>query len=124
MGLIVFRINYSAGALLAFVASAKQAAYTFFIGGFFMKYCEKQALKQNLFLFVCFSILIPSFGTIMATFIVHLLKGTARPLWSTLPTVIFGPMAFIFWSIKTRYNLDLKQGFGLIKKALLKSQFR
>ena len=83
-------------------ASIKQASYTFFLGGFFMKGTEYIALyfkKYRLAIFL--AVVIPSSITLLLTYGMHLVKGTPAPLASTIPTLAIVP-ATLIWSIKKR----------------------
>lgn len=107
MGTAVFCINYFSTylSLESFTASFKQAAYTFFLGGFFMKSCEIIALRiHNDFKAILLAIFIPSIITLMLTYGLHLLKGTPKPLASTLPTLAIIPATAV-WAIRKRKEL-------------------
>ncbi len=104
MGLVVYRINYNASvhADNAFVAAGKQAVYTFFLGGSFMKLCEYIAtrIKSKLWAIVL-SAAVPSLITLFLTYNIHMLKGTAKPFESTLPTLTIIPVTLV-WGIRKR----------------------
>jgi hypothetical protein len=94
MGVIVFIINYSATNqwLPSTTAALKQGSYTFFFGGFIMKFCEYLAInikKQTIALLA--AIIIPTSIALTLTFGLHNLKGTPRPLASTIPTLLIIP---------------------------------
>jgi uncharacterized membrane protein YesL len=105
MGGIIFGINYHGtdnycGAL---TAALKQAVYTFLFGGIIMRMCELLAtnIKQkSLALFA--ASFIPSVISLSLTFAMHSLKGTPKPLASTIPTVFFVIPATIAWGIMKR----------------------
>ena len=104
MGIAVFCINYFITyiAFDSMTASIKQASYTFFLGGFFMKGAEYIALyfkKYSLAIFL--AVVIPSSITLLLTYGMHLVKGTPVPLASTIPTLAIVP-ATLVWSIKKR----------------------
>lgn len=104
MGVTVFCINYFITYLPfdSTIASIKQASYTFFLGGFFMKGAEYFAVyvkKYSLAIFL--AVCIPSTITILLTYGLHLVKGTPAPLASTIPTLAIVP-ATLVWSIKKR----------------------
>ncbi len=94
MGVIVFIINYSATSqwLPSATAALKQGGYTFFFGGFIMKFCGYLAInikKQTLALLA--AVLIPTSIALTLTFGIHNLKGTPKPLASTVPTLMIIP---------------------------------
>lgn len=104
MGITVFCINYFITyiAFDSMTASIKQASYTFFLGGFFMKGAEYIAIhikKFNLAIFL--AVVIPSSITLLLTYGMHLVKGTPAPLASTIPTLAIVP-ATLIWAIKKR----------------------
>lgn len=106
MGVIVYLINYYASSDIpgAFTAALKQGVYTFFFGGFIMKLCEIIALNVkpgNLGLIL--AMLIPSFISLALTFGLHNLKGTPRPVESTIPTAVFViPSTFVWAFLKQK----------------------
>lgn len=111
MGGIVFCINFFSTHNLSgsFTASAKQAGYTFIFGGILIKGCEYLAKSiDNKYLAIGMSILIPSSITLMLTFLMHNMKGTPRPLESTLPTLIIIPATAI-WGYMKRKEYDLAE---------------
>jgi hypothetical protein len=111
MGSIVFGINYfSTGEITGSTTAAlKQGTYTFFLGGSLMKGCEYLATAINKRIYaVSASILIPSLLTLILTYTMHTLKGTPKPLESTLPTLIIIP-ATIIWGIKKRMQKESDQ---------------
>ncbi len=104
MGIVVFCINYFITYITfdSMTASIKQAFYTFFLGGFFMKGTEYIALyfkKYRLAIFL--AVVIPSSISLLLTYGMHLFKGTPAPLASTIPTLAIVP-ATLIWSIKKR----------------------
>lgn len=99
LGVVVYAINYSHGALAALPAALKQAAYTFFVAGFILKVCENcilyvkpQPLAWSL------AIIIPSSIAISLTYLLHSFKGTPEPFHSTLPTILMAPPSFSVWA--------------------------
>lgn len=109
MGGIVFCINFFSTHNLSgsITASAKQGGYTFLFGGILMKGCELIAKGvNNKYLAIGMSVLIPSSITLILTFIMHNMKGTPRPLESTLPTLIIIPATAI-WGYMKRKEYDL-----------------
>lgn len=109
MGVIVFLINYDGQgtALGASTAAGKQAAYTFFLGGLFMKQCENLAVRIKPYrTALALAVIVPSLVTLLLTFSLHSLKGTPKPLQSTIPTLMIIP-ATIVWAYRKR-KLSLK----------------
>ena len=105
MGTPVFLINLNHGPVPASVAGLKQAAYTFILGGFFTKMCERISTSiENPYLARAAGIGIPAAITIGLTYDLHLIKGTPDPAESTLPTIILAPTGFTYWS-----NRKIKQ---------------
>ena len=105
MGSIVFYINYYETHELigATIASTKQAVYTFLFGGTIMKVCEHLAIGiKSKLLALCAAVIIPSAISIGLTFGVHNLKGTPKPLESTIPTAIFVIPSTAIWGIRKR----------------------
>jgi len=108
MGLIVFIINYTATKEItgSTTAALKQGVYTFLFGGILMKGCENLATKiRNRKVAIVASIIIPSALTLFLTFQLHQLKGTPRPVASTIPTTIIIPATAV-WGIKKRKQMD------------------
>lgn len=103
LGLVVYAINFSHGALAALPAALKQAIYTFFAAGFIVRLCEKLVQKKSLGAMAFpLSIIIPSAIAILLTYLLHSLKGTPEPLYSTLPTLVMAPPSFAAWAIRSR----------------------
>lgn len=104
MGIVVFYINDNSTDHMdsAFIAAGKQAVYTFFLGGSFMKLCEYLAIqiKHKVVAILCASF-VPSLITLVLTYNIHQLKGTAKPLESTLPTLTIIPVT-LAWGIRKR----------------------
>ena len=109
MGIIVFFINYNATAETtgAFTAAIKQGIYTFFFGGSIMKLCEIIATRftsRKLAIFL--ATLIPSFISLVLTYALHSLKGTPRPIESTIPTVVFVIPSTAIWGYLKRKKVS------------------
>ena len=105
MGVIVFMVNhYSTDDLTgSFTAALKQGVYTFFFGGFIMKLCETLAIKGHPgWLAIVLAVLVPSFISLALTFGVHSMKGTPKPVESTIPTAIFVIPSTLVWGIMKR----------------------
>ena len=109
MGIIVYLINFNATAEStgALTAAIKQGIYTFFFGGSIMKICEIIAVRipaKRTAIFL--ATLIPSFISLALTFGVHSLKGTPRPIESTIPTAIFVIPSTAIWGVLKRKNSE------------------
>lgn len=108
MGGIVFGINYFSTYEItgSFTAALKQGSYTFLFGGTLMKGCEYLATNiKNRTLAIYSSVFVPSVLTLILTFTMHNLKGTPKPLESTIPTTIIIPATAV-WGVKKRKQLD------------------
>jgi hypothetical protein len=91
MAVIVFGINYFGTDDLfgATTAALKQGSYTAIFGGFIMKSCEYLATSiKKRSVALAAAIIIPSLISIGLTFGVHSLKGTPKPVESTIPTAL------------------------------------
>ena len=96
LGTTVFIINYPHGIAIALVAAAKQATYTFFAAGFITRNSENLAVRlDNRPLSLLMSVTVSSAIAVGLTYLVHSLKGTPEPLYSTIPTMITSPLAFL-----------------------------
>lgn len=110
MGIIIFIINYRLAGDIngSFTAAFKQGIYTFFFGGTIMKLCEIIAIKVGPAYWALFlAMLIPSFISLILTFGIHSLKGTPRPIESTIPTAIFVIPSTLIWGYikrKRKFN--------------------
>jgi hypothetical protein len=105
MGAIVFGVNYYGTHELtgASTAALKQATYTFMFGGIIMRGCEILATKINrLWIALIAAIIIPSSVAIGLTFGVHSLKGTPKPVASTIPTAILVIPSTAAWGFRKR----------------------
>lgn len=105
LGLVVYAINFSHGALAALPAALKQAVYTLFASGFIVRLCENlitrvkpRALAWPL------AIAVPTLVAVGLTFLVHSLRGTPEPFFSTLPTLLVTPPAFTVWAWRCLKN--------------------
>ena len=104
MGSIVFVINYSAtGELIpSATAALKQGGYTFFFGGIIMKFCEYFAIRiKKRTLALAAAVIIPTAIALTLTYGLHNLKGTPKPLASTIPTLMIIPATAV-WGYKKR----------------------
>lgn len=107
LGVMVFGINYydANSVSMALTAALKQSAYTFIFGGYVSALCERYTSNGQ---FVK-GVLIPSTIAIVATYTVHSLKGTPNPELSTIPTIIFAPLGFLFIANNKRKELNKKK---------------
>ncbi len=114
---VVFSINYFGKRIpleyqhhllfWSIVAALKQGTYTFFFGGVIMKGAERLATeisKRGLALVL--ACIIPSIVSTTLTFTMHSLKGTPRPLESTIPTMIFVFPSTAVWGYINRKKLE------------------
>jgi len=103
MGTIVWFVNLDHGAVPALFAALKQAAYTFFVAGFFVHLLEYQVItikKKNLAIAV--SVVTTSLLTIILVYIVHSLRGTPKPFYSTLVTILLAPFGYLGLALRMR----------------------
>ena len=104
MGTAVFCINYFSTHILfeSITAALKQSAYTFVFGGFLMKGCEYIAtyFKKDS-IAILLAICIPTIITLLLTYGLHMMKGTPKPLASTIPTLAIIPATAV-WAIRKR----------------------
>ena len=107
LALIVFVINFDEGWKLAMTAASKQGFYTFFAGGFMMRLVENLSIKwDDKYLSYLIAVLIATVIAVSLTYGLHSLKGTPKPLLSTIPTLILGPPGFFRWAYKKRNQLS------------------
>ena len=105
LGSIVFIINYDYGYNSALVAAGKQATYTFFAGGYMVRLNQRLALSAHpAIVAVPAGVLCAGGLAVCLTYLLHSLKGTPEPLYSTLPTVILASLGFTFLGIRARYQ--------------------
>jgi hypothetical protein len=108
MGGVVFSINYFSTYEItgSVTAALKQGGYTFLLGGIFMKGCENLATKiKKRTLAILLSVFIPSVLTLILTYSMHNLKGTPKPLESTIPTLLIIPATAV-WGYRKRTNAE------------------
>lgn len=99
LGLVVYAINFSHGALTALPAALKQATYTLLVSGLIVRLCENLITRVRPMVIAWpLAILLPSAVAIGLTFAMHSLKGTPEPFYSTLPTLLITPPAFAVWA--------------------------
>ena len=112
MASIVFIINFygTYDLLGAFTAALKQGTYTFFFGGVITKMAERLAteirIKTIALIAAC---IIPSMVSISLTFGMHNLKGTPKPLQSTIPTTIMVIPSTFIWGYINRRKMEKKE---------------
>jgi hypothetical protein len=105
LGLVVYAINFSHGALAALPAALKQAVYTLFASGFIVRLCENLITRvKPMALAWPLAIAVPTLVAVGLTFLVHSLRGTPEPLYSTLPTLLVTPPAFTVWAWRCLKN--------------------
>ena len=105
MGCIVFGINYYGSYELygATTAAMKQLVYTFLFGGVIMRGCEYLATRiRKQALALAAAIIIPSAVSIGFTFGVHSMKGTPKPVESTIPTAVLVIPSTAVWGYRKR----------------------
>jgi len=104
LGGAVFAINYvEHGVLGASTAAAKQALYTFFVGGFVTRTCERISVRgERRWLSVAAGVAAASAIAFALTFLLHSLRGTPEPLLSMIPTVLSAPPALAVWGLRKR----------------------
>lgn len=107
MGSMVFLINIKYGIEIALVATLKQMAYTFFVGGSTTRICENLSVYfENKVVAAFTSTAVASSLTIAMTYLVHSLKGTPGALESTMPTLLGAPPTLLYWSLRKRRQLE------------------
>lgn len=108
LAVIVFGINYhdTSDWQGASTAALKQGAYTFVFGGIIMRGCEYLATRiRRQAVALAAAMIIPSAVSIGLTYGVHSLKGTPKPVESTIPTAVFViPSTFIWAYMKRKKN--------------------
>lgn len=108
MASIVFGINYFTTHELwgATTAAIKQGCYTALFGGVIMRVCEYLAIRiRYRVAALAAAMLIPSVLAICLTFGVHSMKGTPRPVASTLPTaVLVIPSTAVWGYLRRKHN--------------------
>lgn len=110
MGSVVAYINSDNGIFPASIAALKQALYTFFIGGVIIKILDLivNNIKKKSYAYII-SITVATFLTTSMVYFVHCLKGTPKPLDSTIATVILAPPGYIYLAYFKRKNHNKKQ---------------
>ena len=109
MGIIVFNINYHGthNLLGSITASLKQGTYTLFFGGLIMRSCELLSTRiRKKAIALIAAVIIPSLVSLTLTFGLHSLKGTPKPVESTIPTAIFVIPSTLIWGVLNRRKYD------------------
>ena len=113
MAAIVFVINYVATDELmgATTASLKQGSYTALFGGMIMRLSGFFATRiKNKFAALAAAMIIPSAIAISLTFGVHSMKGTPKPVESTIPTAFLViPSTAVWGYLRRRNNKSLSE---------------
>ena len=105
MGSVVAYINSDSGIFPASIAAFKQALYTFFIGGVIIKILDLivNRIKKKAYAYVI-SITVATFLTTSMVYFIHCMKGTPKPVDSTIATVILAPPGYIYLAYFKRKN--------------------
>ena len=109
MATIIFSINYygTQNTFGATTAALKQGTYTFFFGGVIMRMSERIATEvSKRMLALILACVVPSMVSLTLTFGMHNLKGTPKPLASTIPTAIFVIPSTLIWGLMSRKRMD------------------
>ena len=107
MAAIVFGINYYAAHELtgATTAALKQGIYTAIFGGIIMRLSGYFATRiRNRIAALAAAMVIPSAIAISLTLSVHSMKGTPKPVESTIPTALFVIPSTAVWGYLRRKN--------------------
>ena len=105
MGCIVFGINYYDSSELygPSTAALKQLVYTFLFGGSIMRGCEYLATRiRKKVPALAAAIIIPAAVSIGLTYGVHNMKGTPKPVESTIPTAVLVIPSTAIWGFRKR----------------------
>jgi len=107
MGTLIYTINASHGFNLSIVAALKQGSYTFIMGGITMKLVENLVRKiDERTRAILIAVTLPTLFATMLTYILHSIKGTPEPIFSTLPTLLLSPFSFFWWANKQRKKFE------------------
>ena len=111
MGTIVWFINSDHGFWPAMVAALKQAGYTFLVAGLFIRLLEYLVTHiDGKTLAIAVSVTVTSLLTITLVYIVHSIKGTPKPFYSTLATIILAPLGYLGLAIRKRKKAGREKG--------------
>lgn len=109
MGVIVGIINRKFGLWPASTAALKQAAYTFLFGGMLTKLLYVISDKiDGIFKATIISAFIVTVITVIMVFAVHSMRGTPKPLESTIPTALMAPFGFSFLAYRRKAGNSAK----------------
>jgi hypothetical protein len=117
MAIIVFSINYygTHDTFGATTAALKQGTYTFFFGGVIMRMSERISTEvRKRIPAIILACIIPSLVSLTLTFGVHSLKGTPKPLASTIPTAIFVIPSTLIWGLMSRKKMERSKVFDRV----------
>jgi hypothetical protein len=112
MGCIVFVINdyHTHNLSGASTAALKQGAYTLLFGGSIMRGCEYLATRiTKRAVALVAAVILPSVVAVSLTFGVHSMKGTPKPLESTIPTAILIIPSTAIWGHRKREEYKFNQ---------------
>jgi hypothetical protein len=112
MASIVFSINFygTGNTFGATTAALKQGTYTFFFGGVITKMSERLSTEiRRKTLALIAACVIPSIVSLTLTFGMHNLKGTPKPLESTIPTAVMVIPSTFIWGYINRKKKDKLQ---------------
>ncbi len=103
MAAAVFWMNYAHGTAAAVIPALKQALYTFFVAGFVARNNERLAtVFANRWISLILAVVVSSCVAIGLTYVVHNLRGTPEPIWSTVPTIVAAPPGFAVLAWRSR----------------------
>ena len=99
MGLIVWGINVAVTTPPDFhgatTAAIKQALYTFLIGGFLARVTTVLVARPGKpWLVITIASVVSTLLTSALVLLVHSLRGTPHPLWSSVPTIVIAIIVF------------------------------
>ena len=112
MACIVFAVNYYHTRYLfgSSTAALKQGTYTLIFGGVIMRGCEYLATRIRMqALAIVAAVLIPSAVAVSLTFAVHSMKGTPKPVESTIPTALLVVPSTLVWGFRKRGGLQVQK---------------
>ena len=97
MGGLVFLINADEGLAHAGIAAAKQAGYTFAVATAIERSCSYLATRiRRETLAVTLAATLPWAASVGMTYGVHSMKGTPKPVESTIPTACALPLYVLY----------------------------
>ncbi len=120
MAVLVYYINYNAtqDTTGSSTAAIKQGFYTFLFGGVIMRMSERLAVEiTKKTIAIVAACLIPSIISLILTYGLHSLKGTPKPLQSTLVTAVFViPSTAVWGMVKRKKQEKQDQEYRKISK--------